>query len=149
MGKPDTSETVKNSGKPVVSRKVPKSGHFREKWQKRQFSQKLWGLGRLFSQKVQFWQVGFWRLENGSFRQVDILSPWLYPKEAWWTGPRLWDTTGGSMKWPGGVVARVVVPGVRVVRTMVGTRGTGPGHPLPLVLPCFRTFLWISHFSVN
>ena len=57
MGKPEDSKTVKTSGKPVVSRKPLKIVNFTKKQQKWGFCQKLWGLGRLFRKKCQFWQV--------------------------------------------------------------------------------------------
>ena len=39
--------------------------------------------------------------KSGSFRQLGILTNWLYPKEAWWTGPGPCYAAPTYM-WPGG-----------------------------------------------
>ena len=62
MGKPDTSQTVKTTSKPVVSEKTTKNSDFREKCQKWHFRENLWGLSRDFGRKWPFLTVRFWPL---------------------------------------------------------------------------------------
>ena len=75
------------------------------------------------------------------FRQVGIVDPVLYPKEAWRTvsGRVRQCCSGASVA--GRVPGAVVVPGVvgywDMVRTLGPPRGMGPGPVSTLVLPCF------------
>ena len=122
--------------------KVSKSGGFSQKRQKWHFRKYLWGLGRHFRRKCHFWQVGFWPLKSGGFDQVGILTFWLYPKEAWWTGPTVcqYGWRCRQYGWWGGWYPGSGVRGHGA--DLVVHPWYGSGLPVPTVTPLFPPF-WV------
>ena len=113
---------------------------FRQKRQKRHFPEKLWGLGRLFYRKVQFWAVRKWCLKvvskSGGFEQSGIEGRWLYPKEAWWTA-RVWWVSRECISMGGCGVGGYPVYGGTGTWSIPSAHpwyGSGPSYP-----HCFPT----------
>ena len=137
MGKPDTLKTVKNHPKTRGVQKTSKKPENHQKCQKWPFCKKLWGLGRDFYQKRQFWQVHFGPLKNHHFRHFAILTGPLFPKEAWWTAVRLWDACSRPCERVATLWTALSVParhGSVIATSSAPPPSPCPGHP-PIPLP--------------